>query len=119
MVLTVMFLRVFFDLDPAKSFPLTQISRTLSMQLGKLVEMNVDAVNATGLIAGVIDKLHHHHTALSDYGVHMIRKLLDSGMSSYDVAWSQIVPTAAAMVANQGQVVSDASPSTTTDSNSP
>ncbi|KAI9838713.1 MAG: hypothetical protein M1838_004543 [Thelocarpon superellum] len=104
LVLTVMFVRVFFDLDPAKSFPLTQLARSLSQQLGKLVEMNVEAVNATGWIAGVIDRLHQHHTALTDYGVHMIRKLLDSGMSTHKVAWAQIIPTAAAMVANQGQV---------------
>ncbi|KAI9824597.1 MAG: hypothetical protein M1832_001687 [Thelocarpon impressellum] len=103
-VLTVLFLRVFFNLDPAKSFPLTQVSRALAQQLGKLIEMNVEAVNATGWISGVIDRLHQHHTALTSYGVHMIRKLLDNGMSNHEVAWSQIVPTAAAMVANQGQV---------------
>jgi linoleate 10R-lipoxygenase len=110
MVLAVLFTVIFFDIDPAKSFPLRQVGYTLSQQIGKLVEANVKAVDATGLVAGVADPIFQNHDALKDYGVHMVRRLLESGLSTYDVAWSQILPTAGAMVANQGQVVSFLSP---------
>ena len=104
MVLAVLFTAIFFDLDPAKSFPLRLAARAVTQQLGKLVEVNVKAVNATGWIAGVVDGLHQQNSLLTDYGVHMIRRLLQSGMSTSEVTWSQIVPTAGAMVANQAQV---------------
>lgn len=42
--------------------------------------------------------------ALKDYGVHMIRQLLASGLGVHETTWSQILPTAGAMVANQAQV---------------
>jgi linoleate 10R-lipoxygenase len=105
MVLSVLFVGIFFDLDPVKSFPLRKAARAVTQQLGKLVEMNVQSVSMTGWIAGVIDGLREEENALRDYGVHMIRRLLDSGMGVSEATWSQIVPTAGAMVANQAQVV--------------
>ena len=105
MVLAVIFTTVFLDLDPAKSFPLRMAAKAVTQQLGKLVEANVKAVNVTGFIAGIVDSMHQNHTPLTEYGVHMVRKLLESGMGPSEVAWSQIVPTAGAMVANQAQVV--------------
>ena len=105
MVLSVLFVGIFFDLDPVKSFPLRTAARAVTQQLGKLVEMNVQSVNMTGWIAGVVDGLREGNNALKDYGVHMIRRLLDSGMGVSEVTWSQVVPTAGAMVANQAQVV--------------
>jgi linoleate 10R-lipoxygenase len=105
MVLAVLFTSIFFDLDPAKSFPLRQASRAVTQQLGKLVEANVKMVHDTGWIAGVVDGLHQQRNYLTDYGVHMVRRLLDSGMGTSEITWSQIVPTAGAMVANQAQVV--------------
>lgn len=105
MVLSVLFVGIFFDLDPAKSFPLRKAARAVTQQLGKLVEMNVQSVNMTGWVAGVVDGFREEDNALKDYGVHMVRKLLDSGMGVSEATWSQIVPTAGAMVANQAQVV--------------
>lgn len=106
MVLAVIFACIFFDLDPAKSFPLRMAAREVSQQLGKLVEANVKMVNMTGWVAGIVDGMHQHHTPLTDYGVHMIRRLLESGLGPSEIAWSQVLPTAGAMVANQAQVVS-------------
>lgn len=106
MVLAVIFACIFFDLDPAKSFPLRMAARKVSQQLGKLVETNVKMVNMTGWVAGLVDGMHQHHTPLTDYGVHMIRRLLESGLGPSEIAWSQVLPTAGAMVANQAQVVS-------------
>ena len=106
MVLAIIFIAIFVDLDPSKSFPLRMAARQVSQQVGKLVEANVKAVNVTGWISGIVDRLHQDHTPLGDYGVHMVRKLLESGLSSSEITWSQILPTAGAMVANQAQVVS-------------
>ena len=105
MVLAIIYTCIFFDLEPAKSFPLRMAAKAVTQQLGKLVESNVKMVNATGFIAGIVNGMHGHHTPLTDYGVHMVRRLLESGMSSHEIVWSQIVPTAGSMVANQAQVV--------------
>src|SRR5205085_11922649 len=69
MVLAVIFIVIFFDIDPAKSFPLRQAGYAVSQQLGKLVEANVKAVHNTGFIAGVVDPIFQNHNALKDYGV--------------------------------------------------
>lgn len=105
MVLAVLFIGIFFDLDPAKSFPLRMAAKAVTQQLGKLVEANVSSVNMTGWVAGVVDGMRQENNALKDYGVHMVRRLLDSGLGVSEVTWSQILPTAGAMVANQAQVV--------------
>ncbi|KAI9845144.1 MAG: hypothetical protein M1837_005029 [Sclerophora amabilis] len=104
MVLAVIFLCIFFDLDPAKSFPMRQAAFAVTQKLGKLIEANVKAVNMTSWISGIVDGMAHHHTPLTDYGVHMIRRLLESGLGPTEITWSQVLPTAGAMVANQAQV---------------
>ena len=107
MVLAVIFTCIFSDLDPAKSFPLRMGTRAVTQQLGKIVEANVKTVNATGWVAGIVDGMHTiDHSPLKDYGVHMVRKLLESGLGVEEITWSQILPTAGVMVANQAQVVS-------------
>lgn len=109
MVLALIFACIFFDLDPAKSFPLRMAAKHVTQQLGNLIEANVKMVNMTGWIAGMVDGMHQHHTPLTDYGVHMIRRLLESGQGPSEITWSQVLPTAGAMVANQAQVVSSPS----------
>jgi len=103
--LAVIFVRIFFDLDPAKSFPLHMAARNISKVLGKLIEANVKAVNMTGWIASIADSMRENENYLTDYGVHVVRRLLETGMSPEEVAWSQVFPTATAMVPNQAQVV--------------
>lgn len=105
MVMAIISICIFLDLDPAKSFPLRMAAKAVTQQLGKLVEANVKAVNRTGWISGLVDGMTHHHTPLADYGVHMVRSLSESGLSTSEVTWSQILPTAGHMVANQAQVV--------------
>ncbi|KAL9592549.1 MAG: hypothetical protein Q9179_006606, partial [Wetmoreana sp. 5 TL-2023] len=104
MVLAVIFVCIFLDLDPAKSFPLRHATRAVAQQLGKLVEANVHSVSRTGMIAGIVDRFRKNQNPLSDYGVHMVRRLLESGLGVNEITWSQILPTAGAMVANQAQV---------------
>lgn len=105
MVLAIIFVCIFFDLDPAKSFPLRLAAKAVTQQLGKLIEANVKAVNMTGWVANLVDGRRENHSPLKDYGVHMIRRLLESGLGVAEITWSQILPTATAMVANQAQVV--------------
>ncbi|KAI9820753.1 MAG: hypothetical protein M1827_005123 [Pycnora praestabilis] len=104
MVMALVFMTVFFDLDPAKSFPMRQAARSTTQQLGKIVEGNVEAVDLTGYIAGIVDSVTQEDSALKDFGVHMVRRLLETDMSVSEVTWSQILPTAGGMVAIQGQL---------------
>jgi linoleate 8R-lipoxygenase/9,12-octadecadienoate 8-hydroperoxide 8R-isomerase len=102
-VLSILFIAIFYDIDPTKSFLLRNAAKMLTQQLGDLVLLNVEAVSKTGVIADFIAKLHQK-TELSDYGVHMIQRLLESGQSIKDVVWTRLMPTAASMVANQAQL---------------
>ena len=103
--LAAIFTCIFSDHDPAKSFPLRVAAKAVTQQLGKLVEGNVKTIHATGWIAGIVDGMHQHQSPLTDFGVHMVRRLLESGPSASEITWSQILPTAGAMVANQAQAV--------------
>jgi linoleate 10R-lipoxygenase len=103
-LMALMFICIFFDLDPVKSFALRQAAKTLVGQLTKVVEAHVKTVNMTGLVAGIADTFMANDHYLKDYGVHMVRKLLATGMTPEEVTYSQIMPTAGAMVANQAQV---------------
>ena len=105
MILAVVFVAIFFDLDTTKSFALQQAAHAAANKLGAIVEANVKFANKTGFISGMTDKMNERAGPLKDYGVHMIRQLLAAGLSPYEVAWSQMLPTAGAMVANQAQVV--------------
>ncbi|KAL2422066.1 Linoleate 10R-lipoxygenase [Exophiala dermatitidis] len=106
MAMSVIFTAIFFDFEPTKSFPLRMVARKLATTLGKLIEANVKSVTATSLVSNLVDGWRENHNALADYGVHMIRRLAQTGMSTYDMAFSQIMPTAVAMVPNQSQVFS-------------
>jgi len=96
---------VFLDLEPTKSFPVRLATRDVTQQLGKHIESNVKGVNLTGWISGIVDGMHQDHTPLKNYGVHMVRRLLESNMGISEVTWSQILPTASHMVAKQAQAV--------------
>ena len=52
----------------------------------------------------VIDFFHKPHSKISVYGEHMIQQLLNTGVAAKDIIWSNILPTAGGMVANQGQL---------------
>lgn len=68
------------------------------------MEVNVHTVHAGGFVASVLDRLHRHD-ALTDYGIHVIRSLLANGdMSVRDVVYTNILPTAGGMVANQAHL---------------
>lgn len=101
-VLAVIFVCIFFDIDPAKSFPLRQGAKDVATQLGKIVETNVKLSTTLGLNGLFTSKIKDD--PLAAYGVNMAKGLKKGGMSVYDIVWSQILPTAGAMVPNQAQV---------------
>ena len=106
MVMAVIFITIFFDLDPAKSFPLGQATRDVTQQLGKMVEASVKGDKLTGWVSDIVDNIvHRENSPLTEYGAHVIKRLLDSGLTPSDVTWSQILPSVGAMVASQAQVV--------------
>lgn len=95
----------FFDIDPAKSFALRQAAKGVTMQLGKLIEANVQLVTGLGL-RGFFAAKPKADDPLASYGVNIIKGLHHSGLSVYDVAWSHLLPTASASVPNIAEVVS-------------
>lgn len=113
-IIAVIFTCVFFDFEPTKSFPLRMAATSFGQKLGSLIEANVKATSMTGFASGVIDGFRENKNALKDYGVHMVRSLLDSGLSPHEIAWSQILPVATAMIPNQSQVVSTSKSLSTT-----
>jgi hypothetical protein len=107
MILCLMFVLIFFDMDPAKSFPLHHVAYTFTRQFGALVEAQVKALKGFGWLQGIWDPLNirgRNKSPLVDYGYHMVKRLLDRGDSAYDVTWKYIVPTAGASAPNQGQI---------------
>ncbi|ODM23237.1 Psi-producing oxygenase A [Aspergillus cristatus] len=104
-IMALVFASIFYDADVAKSFELNNGARMVTQQLGKLAMANVEAVANTGIIASIVDHLHRHDV-LSEYGTHMIQRLLDSKLPPPEIVWTHILPTAGGMVANQGQLLS-------------
>ncbi|KAM0345970.1 hypothetical protein ACHAPU_006024 [Fusarium lateritium] len=103
-ILAVIFTCIFFDIDPAKSFPLRQGAREVAQALGKVVEMNVKLATSVGVKGLFTSKQDKNNDPLSAYGENMAKGLKKAGLSTYDIVWSQILPTAGAMVPNQAQV---------------
>lgn len=106
-ILAIIFVCIFFDIDAVKSFPLRQGAREASMKLGKVVEANVKLTTGLG-IRGLFTGKPNKHDPLANYGINMVKGLSKSGLSNYDIAWSQILPTTGAMVPNQAQVFAQA-----------
>ncbi|EEP80274.1 hypothetical protein UREG_05116 [Uncinocarpus reesii 1704] len=104
-ILALVFSCIFYDADPAQSFKLREMSRSATQKLGQLVMLNVQVISKTGFIGGIIDRLQANE-ALADYGIHMIRRLLETKLPADELVWTHILPTAGGMVANQGQLFS-------------
>jgi linoleate 8R-lipoxygenase/9,12-octadecadienoate 8-hydroperoxide 8R-isomerase len=77
----------------------------VTQQLGELTMANVDFVNKAGFIANLVSSLHRHDV-LSEYGEHMIQRLLHSNVPPAEIVWTHLLPTAGGMVANQAQLFS-------------
>lgn len=74
--------------------------------MSKLIESQVNFMSQTSWFSGLTDQHFENADTLKDYGVHMVRQLLASGLSVREIVQSQILPVSGAMVANQAQVTS-------------
>ncbi|KAF1916773.1 heme peroxidase [Ampelomyces quisqualis] len=104
LILSSIFALIFFDVDPAGSFPLHIKARKATQLLGSIVEKNVDAISKFGWLHAVTKAIWPEDTALKGYGIHMIQRLLDSGMPVDKLVWGHLFSTAGSMVSNQGQL---------------
>ena len=100
------FAAIFFDLDPVKSFQLKKAGKMIGAKMAKLIESQVNLMSSTSWFAGLTDRYFENTDSLKDYGVHMVRQLLASGLSVREIVQSQILPVSGAQVANQAQVTS-------------
>ncbi|RYP35414.1 hypothetical protein DL767_003821 [Monosporascus sp. MG133] len=106
-VLAIIFACVFFDFEPVKSFPLRQAARAVAAQLGGLIEANVNVVAGLGF-RGFFAAKPDPDDPLATYGVNLIKGLKKAGLNNYDIAWSQLLPTAGASVPNIAEVFAQA-----------
>ncbi|KAL7623519.1 hypothetical protein AAE478_007202 [Parahypoxylon ruwenzoriense] len=107
MVLAVFFICVFSGVDPVKSFPVKQAAKAVTVQLGKLIEANVKLTTSFG-IGGLFAGRSKKDDPLAAYGVNLIKALSKAGLSSYDIAWSQILPATGASVPNIAEAFAQA-----------
>ncbi|KIH93820.1 prostaglandin-endoperoxide synthase 1 [Sporothrix brasiliensis 5110] len=110
MVLALIFVTIFFDIDPVKSFPLRQATKEVCTQLGSLIESNVKLALGLGMRAMFSGPAPNKKAqdSLAAYGINMTKGLHKSGLDAKEIAWSQILPTAGAMVPNQAEVFAQA-----------
>lgn len=102
--LTMIYICIFLDYDPVKSFPLRRAAKAASAQLGALIETNVKLGLAFGMKGLYVKKFKND--VLAQYGHELVKALAKTGLNAHEIAWSQILPTAGAMVPNQAQMVS-------------
>ncbi|KAI1821489.1 linoleate diol synthase [Xylaria intraflava] len=100
-LLALIFVCIFFDVDPVKSFPLRYAARTMTGQLGHFLEAHVKSVNGFGLFTS-----KHKNGDLAAYGADLIKGLSNEGMSNRDIAWSELLPAAGAVMPNISHVFS-------------
>jgi linoleate 8R-lipoxygenase/9,12-octadecadienoate 8-hydroperoxide 8R-isomerase len=106
LIFTSVFALVFFDVDVAGSFPLHVKAYAATQMLGNLVEANVAAIAVSGVVSKAVELMWPNESALKSYGIHLIQRLLDSGMEAKQLVWGHILGTAGGMVSNQGQLFS-------------
>jgi len=102
MIMSAVFICVFFDLDPANSFPLRQKAHEATQMLGQLVEKKVAGIGS--FLDHIGNIIFPDDTPLRDYGDHLIERLRASGMPVKDLVWGHIMGTVGGMVPNQGQL---------------
>lgn len=107
-VLALIYITLFLNEDPVKTFSLRQAAKTISEQLGKAIEANTGTGSGRGFKSffggsGRADPVHTHGTGL-------IKGWGQGGMSASDIAFGHILPTASHIVAIQSSLVSHCGP---------
>jgi hypothetical protein len=108
-IMSAVFICVFFDLDPPKSFFLRMKAREVTQALGGLLAAQVASLKATGKIAeNLIHAFNPQTATLKDYGAHMLLQMVKHEPNISKLVWGNIMGTAGGMVANQGQLFGQA-----------
>ncbi|KAK4186268.1 heme peroxidase [Podospora australis] len=95
-VLAIIALALFTDAEPVKLFPVIEAAKTVGGQLATLVERAVKSPKTK------------KNDALSALGVEFIKELKKNKLSTEDIAWSHVIPTAAALASSQGELFAQA-----------
>jgi linoleate 8R-lipoxygenase / 9,12-octadecadienoate 8-hydroperoxide 8R-isomerase len=110
-VMAMVFICIFFgNLDTAKEMQLRQFARTLTQELGEMVERRVQPLGSNGWhpLSDLKEQIRGFHklNPLSAYGEHMIIQLLQAKpkLSVKDIVWSHLLGTAGGMVAIQVRI---------------
>jgi cytochrome P450 len=104
LIMSSVFALIFFDVDPAGSFPLHIKAHKATQILGNIVEKNVEAISKFGFLHSITHAIWPEETGLKSYGIHLIQRLLKTGMPASQLVWGHILGTAGGMVSNQGQL---------------
>jgi hypothetical protein len=104
LIMSSVFALIFFDVDPAGSFPLHVKAKEATQMLGSIVLKNVETISSLGFLHSITKAIWPEEGGLKDYGIHMIQRLLKSGMPADKLVWGHILGTAGGMVSNQGQL---------------
>ncbi|KAK8086379.1 heme peroxidase [Apiospora phragmitis] len=99
-VLTLMFTVVFFAAaDPAKQMALYAAAKPISEAMGRIMEAEVGAAGKSRLLGDLITKVNGQEAEMKDYGVHVLRKLLErSGGNAREAVYAHVLTAAAPMV---------------------
>lgn len=103
-ILALIFITVFLDCDPVKTFPLRQAASTVSEQLFELIETNVGATTGWGL-RGWFSGGEAKNDPVHFHGSNLVKGWSKEGMSSSGIASGQILPAIASLVPSQGMLV--------------
>lgn len=127
--LSVAFICIFNNLDVTKSFAVDQQARAIAKKLGDILMERTKDGKIGEAFDGLKDKLHSlvfddkterhvegwvqkekERLALKGYGREMVERFIEGGKKVgwgvQEVVWEQILPTSAAMTANQSQLLS-------------
>ncbi|KAG6315855.1 hypothetical protein E4U44_001059 [Claviceps purpurea] len=105
--LSTIFVCIFLDTDPVESFPLRQTAKGLTERLAHIVETNVKLAKTLGM-RGLYTGAEAKSDPLSRYGVDLVKAMAKTGLGTREITWEQILPTAAGLVPNQGQMFAQA-----------
>lgn len=106
LIMSSVFALIFFDVDPASSFPLHIKAYKATKILGDVVEKNVESISRSGILSRIMQTVWPQDSTLKSYGIHMIQRLLasDKNLSPKTLVWGHLLGTAGGMVSNQGQL---------------
>jgi hypothetical protein len=111
LLLTVMFMTVFFDSDPANSFKLRETARELALQLEKLLQVEAEVDARAGWMSGVAARLGFAPSdkqndnkdengkewpGLPSYGRHLISAMMEKGKTIEECVAGTVMPISAA-----------------------